>query len=134
CWAAAQACGAQLFDQDSDGDMRPVIADFLDAGINVMHPFEPAAGMDSVVTRQTHGGSLAIKGGIDKHVLRKDEAAIEAELQYRLQDCMRTGYVAGLDHRIPNGTPLASYRFYVHRAKELLGITEDEPGWMRMAF
>ena len=43
--------GARLFDQDSDGDMRPVLAAFLDAGVNLMHPMEPAAGMDIVQIR-----------------------------------------------------------------------------------
>jgi len=31
------------------------------------------------------------------------------------------GCVFGLDHRIPNGTPLAAYRHYVKRMWELLG-------------
>ena len=49
---------------------------------------------------------------------------------------MRTGgMVFGLDHRIPNGTPLANYRYYVRTAREMLGLEPNgEPGWQRMAF
>jgi hypothetical protein len=30
------------------------------------------------------------------------------------------GCVLGLDHRIPNGTPLENYRFYIQRVWEIL--------------
>jgi hypothetical protein len=43
----------------------------------------------------------------------------------------------GLDHRIPNGTPLDDYIYYVETAREMLGlppIREAEPGWGRVAF
>jgi hypothetical protein len=30
------------------------------------------------------------------------------------------GCVLGLDHRIPNGTPLENYRFYVAKAWEIM--------------
>ena len=53
-----------------------------------------------------------------------------------MQPCMRQGGVVfGLDHRIPNGTPLEHYRYYVHAARELLGLEPNPPpGWARMAF
>ncbi|MDP7237430.1 MAG: hypothetical protein QGI34_11930, partial [Candidatus Latescibacteria bacterium] len=35
-WDMLQTRGVRLFDQDSDGDMKPVISDFLEAGVNVM--------------------------------------------------------------------------------------------------
>jgi len=58
------------------------------------------------------------------------------ELAYKLQPSMREGGVIfGLDHRIPNGTPVENYRYYVSRAAELLGLSPDrEPVWARMAF
>jgi hypothetical protein len=36
-----------------------------------------------------------------------------------------------LDHRIPNGTPLENYRYYVKTAQEMLGIDGSEKGWFR---
>ena len=45
------------------------------------------------------------------------------------------GMVFGLDHRIPNGTPLANYRCYVRTAREILGLDPvGVPGRRRMAF
>ncbi len=135
-WDMLAARGTKLFSQDSDGNMNPLIDAFLDCGVNVMYPAEPAAGMDIVAIRQKYGQRLALKGGIDKHVLRQDEAAITQELEYKLQASMRSGgTVFGLDHRIPNGTPLANYRFYVKKAREILGLPNPGvAGWQRMAF
>ncbi len=135
-WDMLQAKGARLFNQDSDGNLNAVVEAFLDCGVNVMQPMEPAAYMDTVALRKKFGNRLALKGGIDKHVLRAGKAAILKELEYKLQDCMRTGMVFGLDHRITNGTPIENYRFYVDTAREILGMEprRREDKWTRMAF
>jgi hypothetical protein len=120
-WDLLAERGARLFDQDSDGDMNAVIPAFLDAGVNCMYPMEPAANMDIVVLRQRYGSRLAFCGGLDKHVLRRSQAEITAELEYKIPPMVATGgCVLGLDHRVPNGTPLANYRFYVAKAWEIL--------------
>ncbi len=120
-WNMLADRGARLFDQDSDGDMNSVIPSFLEAGVNMMHPFEPAANMDIVTVREKYGDRLAVYGGIDKHVVRRTPEEITAELEYKVPPMVRTGgCVLGLDHRIPNGTPLANYRFYVEKTWEIL--------------
>lgn len=121
-WGLVSSSGTRLFSQDSDGNMNAVIDAFLECGVNIMYPFEPASGMDMVETRKKYGNSLAIKGGIDKHVLRKSKEDIRRELEYKLQPFMYKGTVFGLDHRIPNGTPLENYKYYVDTAREILGL------------
>ena len=120
-WDMLAHRGARLFDQDSDGDMNSVIPAFLDAGVNCMHPMEPAAGMDIVKIREKYGKRLALYGGIDKHVLRRSKEEIVAELEYKIPPMIATGgCVIALDHRIPNGTPLKNYRFYVRKVWEII--------------
>ncbi|MBI3959537.1 MAG: hypothetical protein HY328_12080 [Chloroflexi bacterium] len=120
-WDLLAERGARLFDQDSDGDMRRIIPAFLDAGVNCMHPIEPASHMDIVALRAKYGERLAFYGGIDKHVLRGSREEIVAELEYKIPPMVASGgCVLGLDHRIPNGTPLANYRFYIEKAWEIL--------------
>jgi hypothetical protein len=120
-WDTLRERGARLFSQDSDGDINAVISAFIDAGVNVMFPMEPAAGMDIVAARHTFGEKLAFIGGIDKYVLRKSREEIEAELEYKIPPMVATGgCVLGLDHRIPNGTPLDNYRFYIRKAWEIM--------------
>lgn len=137
-WELVHAEGTTIFDVDSDGDVRPVLDALLDCGMNSLHPFEPAAGMDMVQLRKQYGDRLRIRGGIDKHVLRKSKTDILDELEYKLQPAMRTGGIAfGLDHRIPNGTPLENYRYYVEKGREILGLPPldgTQTGWGRMAF
>jgi uroporphyrinogen-III decarboxylase len=120
-WDMLRERGARLFDQDSDGDMTPVIDAFLEAGVNCMHPMEPAANMDIVKVREQYGERLAFYGGLDKHVLRRSKADIVKELEYKIPPMVETGgCVLGLDHRIPGGTPLDHYRFYVEKVWEIL--------------
>mgnify|MGYP001483845508 CR=1 FL=1 len=120
-WDLARERGARLFRQDSDGNMNAVIPAFLDAGVNVMYPMEPAAGMDIVKARESYGTRLAFMGGIDKHVLRRSRREIASELAYKIPPMLRTGgCVLGLDHRIPNGTPIAHYRYYIREAWRLM--------------
>lgn len=136
-WDMLSSKGTKLFSQDSDGNMEAVIDAFLEAGVNIMYPAEPAAGMDVVALRQKYGNKLAFKGGIDKHVLRKSKEDIRRELEYKMQPLMQQGgMVFGLDHRIPNGTPLENYRYYVNTAREILnlGPIDGKKGWARQAF
>jgi uroporphyrinogen-III decarboxylase len=98
-----------------------VIDAFLDAGVNCMHPMEPAANMDIVKVRETYGTRLAFSGGIDKHVIRRSQQEIVDELEYKIPPMVATGgCVLALDHRIPNGTPLENYRFYIRKAWEII--------------
>ena len=120
-WKLMQSRGARIFDQDSDGNMNPVIDAFIACGVNCMHPMEPAAGMDIVQTRKKYGKRLAFYGGIDKHVIRRSKAEIVAELEYKIPPMIQSGgCVVALDHRIPNGTPLANYRFYLDKVWEMI--------------
>lgn len=120
-WDLLSDRGARIFDQDSDGDMNAVIDAFLEAGVNCMHPMEPAANMDVVKVRETFGKRLAFYGGIDKHVIRRSKQEIVEELEYKIPPMVASGgCVLALDHRIPNGTPLEHYRFYIQKAWEIM--------------
>jgi hypothetical protein len=120
-WERLKAKGARLFDLDSDGDINTVLPSLLDAGINCIHPMEPASNMDIVEVRRLYGKRLAFYGGIDKHVIRRTPDEIVKELEYKIPPMVASGgCVLALDHRIPNGTPLANYRFYIEQVWKLL--------------
>lgn len=137
-WDMLSSKGTKLFSQDSDGNMNPIIDSMLDCGVNIMYPAEPAAGMDIVALRNKYGKRLAFKGGIDKHVLRQSKEDIRKELEHKLQPIMQeSGTVFGIDHRIPNGTSLENYKYYIETAREILGLPQRDStkrGWRRMAF
>ncbi len=137
-WELVKAAGTKLFCQDSDGDMLPVMDAFIESGVNIFYPCEPVGGMDIVKLREKYGHKIAFRGGIDKHVLRRTKEEIKAEIDYKMQpSMMEGGIVFGLDHRIPNGTPLENYIYYIDYVREKLGLPDfrtSEPSWGRMAF
>lgn len=136
-WEIVRRAGARIFDLDSDGDVTPVLDALLEGGVNCLHPVQPTGRMDLVALRQRYGRRLILRGGIDKHALEGGPSAIDAELDRRLHPCLLGGgTMFGLDHRVPGGVDLESYRYYVRRLRERLGrrpAAEDEPGWCRMA-
>ena len=80
-----------------------------------------ATDMDIVKIREQYGTRLAFYGGIDKHVIRRSKAEIVDELEYKIPPMVASGgCVLALDHRIPNGTPLENYRFYIQKAWEIM--------------
>jgi uroporphyrinogen-III decarboxylase len=120
-WDLLSHRGARHSFLDSDGNIGPIIPALLDVGLNVLSPMEPTPGTDIVALRRAYGTRTAFWGGMDKHVLRRSKDEISAELEYKIPPMVETGgCVLGLDHRIPNGTPLENYRFYITRAWELM--------------
>ena len=135
-WNECILHGTKLFSQDSDGNMNDVIDDFLEAGVNIMYPFEPNAGMDMVKARKKYGKRLAVKGGINKFALLGDENDIKRELEYKIcSDMLGGGTVFALDHRIPNGVSVENYRYYAKFGRNLLGHAGySSSSFVRMAF
>ena len=133
---AARDMGTRLFSQDSDGDISPILPYLVESGLNATHPCQPVGGMDLLKLREKYGRSLSLKGGIDKHVLKKGKAEIRAELEKKMvPELMHGGTVFSLDHRIPNGVPIENYRYYVNLGREILGLPGiSSRGWGRMAF
>ena len=95
---------------DTDGFADPVIPLYREAiGLDVMSPFEVAAGCDVVRTARAYP-DLAIFGGIDKRVLAQGRDAIDAMLE-RIIPVMRArgGYIPTCDHGVPAEVPYADY-------------------------
>jgi len=105
---------------DTDGFAVPVIPLYMEAvGMDVMSPFEVAAGCDVVAIGQQYP-QLAMFGGIDKRVLAQGRQAIDFMLQ-RILPAMRRrgGYIPTCDHGVPEEVPYQDYLYYRRRAVEL---------------
>jgi hypothetical protein len=107
---------------DTDGHVPPVIPIYQEAiGLDVMSPFEVAAGCDVVELGKQYPG-LAMFGGIDKRVLAQGREAIDAHLEYILPTMRaRGGYIPTCDHGVPEEVPYENYRHYRRRCVELGG-------------
>jgi uroporphyrinogen decarboxylase len=49
----------------SDGAIQPLLPDFIELGIDVVHPLEPLPAMDLAAIKTQYGGRLAFLGAID---------------------------------------------------------------------
>jgi uroporphyrinogen decarboxylase len=107
---------------DSDGDVRPALPVYVEGiGLDVMCPFEVAAGCDVVEIGRQYP-NLVMTGGIDKRVLARGPDAIDAHLEYILPAMRRRGgYIPTCDHGVPEEVSLADYRHYLRRCVELGG-------------
>jgi uroporphyrinogen decarboxylase len=105
---------------DTDGLAVPVIPLYRDAiGMDVMCPFEVAAGCDVVeIGRQFP--DLVMSGGIDKRVLAQGKEAIDTHLEYILPTMRaRGGYIPTCDHGVPPEVSYQNYLYYRQRCVEL---------------
>ena len=106
---------------DTDGLVDAVIPVYEEIGMDVMSPFEVAAGCDVVRASQEHP-DLVIFGGIDKRVLAWSTRDIDRELE-RILPPMRArgGYIPTSDHGVPAEVPYDNYLHYRRRCLELGG-------------
>jgi uroporphyrinogen decarboxylase len=112
--------GIHFLGIDSDGNVAPLLKNWLDAGVNVQFPIEIGTWhADPMALRKQYGKELRIIGGINKLELEKGRAAIDAEIERRLPLMKDGGYVPLPDHLITPGTPLEDYKYYLTRIREL---------------
>jgi uroporphyrinogen decarboxylase len=96
----------------SDGCVRGLIPQFIEAGASCLHPLEVKAGMDLIELKREYGNSLAFMGGIDvRAIADPDPLAIEHEIRTKFEVAMvRGGYIYHSDHSVPNNVSFSRYR------------------------
>ena len=112
--------GVEFFALDSDGDISKLIPIWLEAGINILYPFEVQCGMDVVKIRREYGRELRMWFGIDKRALASGPEAIDAELARVAPLVREGGYVPGTDHSVPPDVPFANYCCYMEKLMAIL--------------
>ena len=115
--------GVRWISLDSDGNMESLIPIWLEAGINIIYPFEVGAGMDVVSARREYGKDLRMYMGIDKRILTQGPEAIDSELDYLRPLIEQGGYIPSIDHSVPPDVPYAHFQYYMEALSETLGIT-----------
>ncbi|HIJ74815.1 MAG TPA: hypothetical protein HPP83_12010 [Candidatus Hydrogenedentes bacterium] len=106
---------------DTDGFAYPVIPFYREIGMDVMSPFEVAAGCDVVEIGKQYP-DLVISGGIDKRVLATTKDEIDKHVEYILPAMRkRGGYTPTCDHGVPAEVSLDNYLHYRKRCVELGG-------------
>jgi len=118
--------GCDVIWTDCDGDVKPLIPVWLEAGLNCMFPLEVQGGSDPVEIRRRHGKQILLRGGVNKHQLSKGRQEILDELK-RLEPLVHEGgFIPCVDHRTPEDVSFDNYKYYIREKLALLGWRNDE--------
>ena len=107
----------------SDGDVAPLIDDFVEIGVDILNPIQTSAGTMSNLPelKKRHGKNIVFCGGIDSHrILPFGTPAEVREEVRRVIDIMGPGggYMLGAVHTVMNDVPPENVLAMVDAAKE----------------
>lgn len=120
--AKLHAHGIDLWYTDCDGDVRPLLPGFLEAGINCLFPYEVNSCIHPVALLEEYGADLRIMGGVDKMELGKGPEAIRAYLESLVPAVERGGYIPFCDHRCPPNVKPRDYLYYLDLKEKMFGM------------
>ena len=119
--------GCDITWTDCDGNVCPILDQFLAGGINCMFPVEVHAGSDPVKIRDLCGEAMRMVGGVDKMKLGAGPKQIEQELERILPVVEQGGFIPTVDHRVPASVSLENYKFYIKTKREMFKAGYREP-------
>ncbi|MCL1855506.1 MAG: uroporphyrinogen-III decarboxylase-like protein [Clostridia bacterium] len=99
----------------SCGDLRDIMGDLVDMGLDVYNTFQPEI-YDMAAFRQEYGSCLTIYGGVSTQgVFARGTAAQVREETLRAMDILGAGggYIVAPTHQFPFGTPLSNILSFV---------------------
>ncbi len=115
-WAKARGLKSRLH---SCGDVRPLLPEFVELGIDALNPLEVKAGMDPVKIKQEYGQELVLHGGVNAVLWDKPDQ-IEEEIRRVLPRLKEGGgYIFASDHSIPDTVGLEDFRRIVNCCKQV---------------
>lgn len=116
----ARSRGVRFFALDSDGRVDSLIPVWMDAGIDILYPFEVQAGMDVSAVRKKFGRELRMWGGVDKRALALSTSQIDREIERHKPLIDEGGFVPMLDHSAPPDIPYRNYCYFMERLRRIL--------------
>ncbi len=95
----------------SDGGVMELVPDFIEAGIDALHPWESAAGMDIFEAKKRWGNKLALVGNVPIELLSHGTTAEVREYVTRLITDVAPGggYILSSSHSIVSSCKVENY-------------------------
>ena len=115
--------GINHFVVDTDGNVEELIPLFMEAGINIMYPFEQQAGNDLVAIREKYP-EFVMLGGFDKNVLSESREDIDNELKKMKHLIGKGGYIPCADHLVPPNSTWENFKYYREKLREIIYSTK----------
>ena len=116
------AHGINIVSVDCDGVIDALLPIWLENGVNTMFPIEVGTWHASIAPwREKYGRNLRGVGGMNKHVLSADRAAVDREIE-RLKPLVDLGgFLPCPDHRLPPGTDWDLTKYYCEQMRRIFG-------------
>ena len=107
---AFKGAGARHVGFHSDGDIRPLLDGLVDAGVTIINPVEPRAGMDVVQLRNQYGKRLGFVGGLcnSKVLPFGTDVEVRHHIEHIMSIAAESGFVVG-SHTISNDISVERY-------------------------
>jgi uroporphyrinogen decarboxylase len=112
CVDAAHKAGAYVI-KHTDGNIMPILDDYLSLGAACFQSVDPMAGMDIAEVKRRCHGKLALMGNVQCSLLQDGpREAIRQSALYCLENAAPGGgYIFGTSNTIFPGMPLANYEY-----------------------
>ncbi|MBQ2706918.1 MAG: hypothetical protein IJF67_01535 [Clostridia bacterium] len=112
--------GIDIISLDCDGVTEKLLPTWFENGVNTMFPIEVGVWGDQFEpARRKFGEGMLGVGGMDKTALRKDKAAVDAELERMRRLASMGGFIPCPDHRLMPGTKFELVQYYAEEVKKI---------------
>ena len=112
--------GIDIISLDCDGVTEKLLPTWFENGVNTMFPIEVGVWGDQFApAREKFGKGMLGVGGMDKTALRKDKAAVDAEIERMKRLASMGGFIPCPDHRLMPGTKFELVQYYAEEIKKI---------------
>ena len=112
--------GIDLISLDCDGVTTKLLPYWFESGVNIMFPIEIGTWGDQFEpARQKFGKGMLGVGAMDKTALRKDKAAVDAEIERIQRLASMGGFLPCPDHRLMPGSKFELVQYYAEEIKKI---------------
>ncbi len=115
---AAHAAGLPVI-YHGCGNVRAILADFIEMGVEAYNPLEAKAGLDALDLRRRHGHMLGLCGNSDVRVWETgDRDAVRREVLRKLNAAKGGGYIFQSDHSVTSRVSGSTYDYIIKLVRE----------------
>jgi len=104
----------------TDGDVRPILKDFIDAGITALQPIDAVAGMNVIELKPLYGDRIAFIGNIDNTNTLPFGTTEDVRREVMAKMAVAGqggGYICGSSHSVPDSVPVENYMALVNTVR-----------------
>ena len=113
----------------SDGDLRAVLPELVDSGIDCLDPIDPLGSMDMGYMKKTYGDRIALKGNVDCVETLVDKPADQVRketVKCMLEGSIGGGHIISSSNSIHRGISPQNYQVFLNTVKEFGVYPIDE--------